>query len=132
ILGSIFANVAFSPVISVGEANHLLQIATALTYRQMCILSLVERKRQGLIVIQLRKEPFRGTLPFETLSILQQIFQMYSLGLLSPMGGGYWLSWFEIVPDALTTTGPGARCYQAMGLQDIPVQDLEAVAWKLQ
>ncbi len=44
ILGSIFANTAFFTGFSAGEANHLLRIAENLTYRKMCILSLIKRK----------------------------------------------------------------------------------------
>ena len=41
LLGNFFANVAFSPDVSVSEANHLLRIAESLTYRQMCLLAML-------------------------------------------------------------------------------------------
>ncbi len=43
-IGNIYANVAFMPEVDIANANWLLQTARRLTYRQLCIISLIERK----------------------------------------------------------------------------------------
>lgn len=86
ILGNIFANVAFFPGFSVGEANHLLQIAQNLTYRGMCILALIKRKDQ-IQGVKLREDSYRGSIgervSYETVSILQEAYQIYNSGLIA-------------------------------------------------
>ncbi|MBE9234376.1 hypothetical protein IQ231_22710, partial [Cuspidothrix issatschenkoi LEGE 03284] len=44
ILSNIFANAAFREDISVEELHHLIRIVDELTYRELCILSLITRK----------------------------------------------------------------------------------------
>jgi hypothetical protein len=44
LLGNIYANVAFRPEISIAAANWLIQKADELTYRQLCMLSIIEQK----------------------------------------------------------------------------------------
>jgi hypothetical protein len=130
ILGNIFANTAFANGFSLGEANRLLQITEDLTYRQICILALVERK-STLQEIRLRTRPYDGKVSAETASILQEIYDMYNRGLLSSEGGGYYLNWSEPVPGRLILTVPGKRYYIIMGLADIPVDDLVILASSL-
>jgi hypothetical protein len=49
LLGNIYANIAFMPDVSVEAANWLLQKTQDLTYRQLCILAVVERaKNKGV------------------------------------------------------------------------------------
>lgn len=45
LLGNIFANTAFMPKISVGEVNHILKMIDSLTYRQLCTMSLIFKKK---------------------------------------------------------------------------------------
>ena len=89
ILGNIFANVAFFPSFSVGEANHLLRIAENLTYREMCILSLIRRKHEiGGIRLSsdwLGEEYLTGEASLgysvEKASVLQQAYELCNYGL---------------------------------------------------
>jgi len=135
ILGNIFANIAFWPGFSVGEANHLLQIAGNLTYRKMCILSLIERKTQ-IQGIKLREDEYRGfkgQILYESISILQEIYEMYNLGMIackskSSEGHEALLGWTDVAPNRLLLTPMGKRYYKVMGLQDIPKKDIKEVA----
>lgn len=146
ILGNIFANVAFFQGFSVGEANHLLQIAQNLTYRGMCILSLIKRKDQ-IQGVKLREDSYRESkgerIFYETISILQEAYQIYNSGLIackqksSQEGGaeivsseGYrvLLGWTDIAPNRLLLTSLGERYYIVMGLDDIPEEDIKEVA----
>lgn len=152
ILGNIFANTAFFPGFSVGEANHLLQIAENLTYRKMCILSLIKRKdeiqgiklREESYVEDIRDEkkvlwtrPRDEIIPEETMSMLQEAYEISNLGLIVckdksdvVVKESYWelLGWSDIVPDGLELTEMGKRYYQVMGLDDIPKQEIREVA----
>jgi len=141
ILGNIFANTAFFPGFSVGEANHLLRIAENLTYKQICILSLIKRKNkiQG---IKLREasysdywqEPDKRIALAETVSTIQEAYEIYGLGLIlckdKTDKGGFWsmTEWTDIAPNGLELTPMGERYYQVMGLDDIPEEDIREVA----
>lgn len=154
ILGNIFANIAFSPGFSVGEANHVLQIAQNLTYRGMCFLSLIKRKEE-IQNIRLREDSYSGAkvkaISCETTSILQEAYQIYSFGLIAckfkssegseAMSGATlgWtgigqkvyqamLGWSDIAPNRILLTPIGERYYKVMGLQDLPEEDIKSVA----
>ncbi|HEX74850.1 MAG TPA: hypothetical protein G4N93_06900 [Dehalococcoidia bacterium] len=150
ILGNIFANTAFFPGFSVGEANHLLRIAENLTYREMCTLSLVHRKekipgiklRECSYVDDIRDEKKLygrseyGTISNETMSMLQEAYEICDAGLMvckvkhDEVGGAFWtlLGWADVVPDDLELTEMGERFYQVMGLDDIPEEDIREVS----
>ncbi|MFW0859201.1 MAG: hypothetical protein AAGB97_03340 [Dehalococcoidia bacterium] len=136
ILGNIFANIAFLQGFSVGEANHLLQIAQNLTYRGMCVLSLIKRKDQ-IQDVKLREESyleFKGERIFyETISTLQEAYQIYNSGLIAckqKSSEGYlaMVGWTDLAPNRSLLTPMGERYYEVMGLEDIPEEDIKEVA----
>lgn len=135
LLANIFANVAFLPAVSAGEANHILQIAGTMTYRQMCTLALLQR-RHAVPEIQLRDDPYRGwqgEITFETISVLQGIFQLYNFGLVACRNKdqeGYeaLLGWTDAAPDRMIVTAIGERYCLVMGLNDVPHEDITEVA----
>lgn len=130
IFGNIFANIVFMPEFSVGESNHLLQLAESLTYRKMCLLSLFER-RYSIHGLKLRDNDYRDyreQVPYETISILQEVYDLYLLGMLvcatSESGYEALLGLADVRPDRMLLTELGTRYYEIMGLQDIPIEDL--------
>lgn len=136
ILGTVFANIAFSKGFSIGEANHLLQIVEDLTYRQLCILSLVEKKTYGSIKLTEKDyQEFRQSdevVSHETISILQEIFQIYNFGIVTGKGDFSgtiedFLSWHDIVPNHLVLSELGKRYCKVMGLHDIPDKEIEEI-----
>jgi len=133
ILGNIFANIAFLPGFSLGEANHLLQIAENLTYRQMCILSLIRRKDEFQGIKLMEKEYKEEIISYETVSLLQEANDIISLGLYDGKykleDGKYAIvgSWDSVVPNKLELTPIGKRYYQVMGIDDIAVEDIREV-----
>ncbi len=137
ILGNIFANTAFFPGFSVGEANHLLRIADNLTYRKMCILSLIKRKDE-IEGIKLRQDYYGYELDYEkmsyeTISLLQEAFDIRGDGLIvckDEFGEGIiaMTEWNDICPNTLELTQMGERYYQVMGLDDISEEDVLEVA----
>ncbi len=141
ILGNIFANIAFSPGFSTGEANHLLRIAEILTYRQMCILSLVKR-RDAIKGIELRKDWLGEVNPSENsviidfgtgkASVLQQAYELINSGLMicspSKEAISALQTAFDMVPDELMLTIMGRKYYEIMELDDIPEEDVIEVS----
>ncbi len=141
ILGNIFVNTAFSGDFSAGEANHLLRIAENLTYREMCILSLVKR-RDEIRGVELRRDWLGEvnpsvnsvTIDFSTekTSVLQQAYELCNRGLMicsfSKEDITALQTAFDIIPDELTLTIMGRKYYKIMGLDDIPEKDVREVA----
>ena len=101
----------------------------------MCILSLIERKTQ-IQGIKLREDEYRGfkgQILYESISILQEIYEMYNLGMIackskSSEGHEALLGWTDVAPNRLLLTPMGKRYYKVMGLQDIPKKDIKEVA----
>lgn len=131
---NIFVNTAFNSAISVSEANFILRVAGDLTYTQMCILSLIERKTQNQ-EFNLRKHDYEQlkSVFYETMSILLEIHLLHNLGFILQKDAGSiesiaLLSWGYIVPNDLFLTLLGRRYSILMGLQDISEEDIENVA----
>ncbi len=133
ILGNIFANAAFMPQISVGEVNHILKMIDNLTYRQLCTLSLIFRKESLGIKLEnvdygiYDNEEYLSLLSPTSISLRQEIYQMYQLGLVN-MKDTALLSWEDITPERLELTELGNRCYEIMGLYEISDNEVKSVA----
>jgi hypothetical protein len=139
-IGNIYANVAFTPGLSVGEANHILSGAENLTYRQMCVLALLLQKDyvQNMSNLRLRKgfsfipKQFPETaLQHETMSLFQEIFELYNRGLVAcrnESGQRVALTgWISVTPAQLEISKVGARHAVVMGLNEITLDDLDDV-----
>lgn len=140
ILGNIFANTAFLPGFSVGEANYLLRVTENLTYKQICLMSLIKRKNE-IKGIKLRNKGYQqeyetNKMSYETMSLLQQAYEMYNLGLVvcaakpSESESIFWsmTEWLDVTPSHLVLTSIGKRYHQVMGLDDIPEEDVREVS----
>lgn len=132
ILGNIFANIAFTPGFSLGEANHLLQLAGSMTYRKMSILALFDRKDLEPRKYVLKEDSYRGLkgeILYETISVLQEIFEMYNLGFVyctdkGRTGAEALLGWHDVAPNRMHLTPLGKRYFNIMGLNDIDEEEI--------
>lgn len=130
-IASIFSNTVFN-TITIGEANQILKMATDLTYRQICVLSLVEQKKKipqiSLGKILAREENgLEELLTNESIFLREEIMELYRKGLIYVELDGdpfVLLSCFDIVPNNIRFTPLGSLCYSIMGLENIPDQDL--------
>ena len=152
IIASIFTNTVFHSDISASEANYILHLAESMTYRQMCLLAVFERKAE-LEGISLATKDFSqdnekdDTPIISDLSALQEIYQLNNLGLVAYLENdsktvdGYseskiminnsynaLLSFDDVVPDKMVLTDLGKRYYSIMNLSEIPMEDLTIVA----
>lgn len=140
---NIFATISFTTAVSAGEANHILQVAEQLTYRQMCVLSLLARSNQ-FQEINLRDKNYEDLtgLSYEAISLLLEIYSMYIINLIAQKSNNLaenasisdsretiaLLSWGAIIPKDLVITFIGKRYYEAMQLHDIPDEDIKKIA----
>ncbi len=151
-ISAIFSNTTFTAEISLGEANHILQVAENITYRQMCLISLFERKAElekiNLSTKYLSDQDNNDEMPvLDNLSTLQEIYQLNNLGLVACENkeqtdtDGFiaasitnsknyqaLLSYDDVIPDYMILTDYGKRFYSIMNLLDIPNEDLIDVA----
>lgn len=135
-LGNFFHNVAFSPGVSVSEANYYLSLIDNLTYRQLLVLGLLLLKPQARHPLGLRSIDYRtsnSNLLVETVTLLQEIYSLNNFGLVtckSASGSGYeaCLGWHDIAPDRLVLTDLGERLGKLLfGASGIDWADLEKV-----
>ncbi|MDN4524414.1 hypothetical protein [Fictibacillus fluitans] len=147
-IANIFSNSVFLPI-SLGEANHILRIAHHLSYRQLCVLGLVNADKSllGIILgdIRLRdNQELIRKLPVESISLRQEIVDLQSQGLIEcgvvKQSEGNWsstrqedhnlfmLAWYDVIPAGLKLTVLGDLCLNLMTLNAIPNSDLLEVA----
>lgn len=130
-LGNFFANLAFSQGVSTGEANYYLNLIDLLSYRQLCILALILAKHRLNPPAVLRHRDYRNDsvgLSFELVSLLQEIFSLYTNGLVickNQSGNGYeaLLGWFDIAPNNLELSDMGKRL--AVLLETLAVEAID-------
>lgn len=130
-LGNIFGNVSFLKDYSFNEANHILQTVSRLTYRQLCFISFVGRKNEFQDVI-LRNTDYENIdeTNFELISLLQEIYDLQSLGLLhekiKDSNDAYlaYLSWNNITPESVELSSLGKRYFIIMSLEEVEKNDL--------
>ncbi|MBE9209939.1 hypothetical protein IQ244_26285 [Nostoc sp. LEGE 06077] len=134
VYANIFANVSFAQGITLGEANHILQITEQLTYRQICFLAMLYLKSQNQEFI-LRNHNYENMdgISYERISLLSEIFYLNTISLIyqkihGSEEGIALLSWGYIIPNDLCLTYLGQRYSKAMGLQDISAEDIKKIA----
>ncbi len=128
LMANMLANIAFTPDVNVAFAQQLIKAADGLTYRQLCILSMIGQVNRSL----LRATDYREVANFE-LGLMQVLFEIYGLyqkGFIA-CGGSALLGASDVVPSSLSVQGPGAYLYNLMELQIIPDSDISPIVEKL-
>jgi hypothetical protein len=134
-LGSFFASIAFDPSVSVGEANHLLRVVENLTYRQLCVLAILSAKSRlpGTRFRTTYYSSIEGSLTNDNVSLLQEVFDMYTYGLLAQHNEErtdhiILNHWNNLAPDLLQLTSSGERLTALLGLEvGVPGKDLQDI-----
>jgi hypothetical protein len=57
-----------------------------------------------------------------------EIYELYTLGLVQPAGGGYWLGARDVATFAMEATGEGIRLCDLMSLSDISAGERSEMA----
>jgi hypothetical protein len=135
-LGNLLASFAFHEEISRGGANFLLKLADDLSYRQLCLLALADRKdefpslRDGTFE-ELEKSLEQGNAPenaVELFTILEEAEGLTNLGMLGQrvqifMGHGVGFNPAQVQPQRW-----GGVLNSLMALHEMPTTELEPLA----
>lgn len=111
-IGNIYANVAIMPEVPAVAANWLIQKAESLTYRQMCIIALLEQRGQSLNYRGVSYGSEDGDPAFE-LEYNQLVEMLYIE--TDPTTGEHNIKGLKRAAKL---------CYSVMGLEEIPEDDL--------
>ncbi|MBA6134540.1 hypothetical protein [Pseudomonas juntendi] len=129
-LANFYANLVFTPYVQRAEANYLLAIAESLTYRQFCILSLVNRKTE----FELRSALWPGgSISADSLDAAQQALYLYQRQLLISYSeeygrGGFVYEVNLVLPCEAILSSTGKRLVDLLGLDAISEDELRALA----
>lgn len=129
LLGILYATIAFQEAISSAHANHLLELASRLTYRQLVVLA-IALDESGRA--RLRQSDYRNDqealerLGVDGRSLITETYGLYQQGLLSDEGGAAWISVADVNPGAMRPQGSGYVLSIAMNLETtVPPEDRE-------
>tara|TARA_R110002074_G_C12549784_1_gene666485 strand:+ start:204 stop:1013 length:810 start_codon:yes stop_codon:yes gene_type:complete len=127
-MATLLSNVAFDSSISGQLAHQIVKTAEALTYRQLCLLSLFTNLWQ----VPLRDTDYRGvgSFPPELMQVLYECYDLYNRGLVS-VGGEVAFGPTDVKPSVMRTQGLGAFIFNLMGLAKIPRSDLTPMITEL-
>jgi hypothetical protein len=129
-LGNLYAHIAFIETISPAHANHLIELAAQLTYRQLVFLCITSSE-QGRA--SMRDGDYRGdeaalsALGPDGMSLLTEVYDLYQRGLLHGSGEA-WISVADVNPRKATAQGSGVLLVRLMGLNEIDQAGRDAVA----
>lgn len=127
-IAKLFTNVAFDQNVSAEMAHQLTKTAEQLTYRQLCILRLVDSKNR----FGLRAGDYRGqgTFPKSLYQVLYECLDLYVRGLVN-FSGDVAFGPTDVKPGAMTVQALGADLYRLMELDKISDSDLIPIATQL-
>lgn len=114
-IGRLYAKLCFDATISAAEANHLLRLADALSYRQFLLLQLFSREEPA----PGGKEPWDGTeVAVEVNHVLSEALDLYSRGLLQN-DNLVTVRPLDLQTSCVRTRGVGVQLVWTMGLEVI-------------
>lgn len=127
---NLFANIAFEPSISKADANMLIQMATELTYRQLCLMAIFDGNP---LKDRLRDQDYTAVAALgirrPVLSMLQEIYSLDQKAILN--SGSAILGITNISPRAMNIEGSGQTLAKLMELRSIPDEDLQETATEI-
>lgn len=130
-LANFYSNLVFAPYIKKAEANFLLGIAESLTYRQFCLLSLIDQ----IASFKTRETPWSVAEPMhpeshETTLEALYLYQKQLVGCFSfeEMKGAHIYEPGLVIPARSMISGPGVKLTSLLGLHTIPKEELERIA----
>jgi hypothetical protein len=123
--GNLLANIAFDKTITKELANQLISVADRLTYQQLKLLNLFVINQLSPMSI-LKQGSYTTANGYELISVLQDIYDLYRIGLLNG-NGNVILEMGYINPSQIKVQGTGALLYNLMELSKIPFDEMEGL-----
>lgn len=118
-LANLYANINFNESISRPMANQLIKLASAISYRQLIILSVIGKNRDSDCGIKLRNTRFRGFENYDAISIAAEIYDLYRSSLIISSDAIFDAASFT--PALLVMNGLGELLYRHMELYNMPM-----------
>lgn len=118
-LANLYANINFDESISRPMANQLIKLASAVSYRQLIILSIIGKNRDSDCGIKLRNTRFRGFENYDAISIAAEIYDLYRSSLIISSDAIFDAASFT--PALLVMNGLGELLYRHMELYNMPM-----------
>jgi hypothetical protein len=116
-IGNTYANTAFMPEVSIAGANWLLQKSSELTYRQLCMIALIEQKKNRGVTWGPNDGDPAFQMEYEQIDyMLARDHSPDSVRSYNETGEGLWVIGLSRV---------GKFCYEVMSLKEIPEDDLQ-------
>ena len=117
-LSNMYANIVFDCKIDRYMANHLIKVASDLTYRQLLIILVLMRYQSGFLTEPARRNTEYGTINgYRNISLASEIFDLYRKNILfsctsiSDAAG--------INPSLLKVKGIGELMYKLMDMNEV-------------
>lgn len=130
-LANFYSNLVFMPYIKKAEANFLLNVAESLTYRQFCLLSLIDQIADFTTRDkQWSRDTPRHSESHETTLEALYLYQKQLVGSFS-IEEGRGANVYEpglVIPSRSIISGPGTKLSALLGLHTIPKVELEHLA----
>jgi hypothetical protein len=127
LLANLYQAFVFDANISPALGNHLLELASRLTYQQIVFMAVTqdEVRRSRLHQSLYDAEGLRG-LHSDGIGLLTEIYTMQNLGLVHDLTSGTWIGVGNVNPGGTRLQGSGGILAKAMKLTEaIPSADLD-------
>ena len=118
-LANLYANINFDESISRPMSNQLIKLASAVSYRQLVILSVIGKNQDSDCDIELRSTTFRGFENYQDISIAAEIYDLYRSSLI--ISSDAILDAASFTPALLVMNGLGELLYRDMELYNMPM-----------
>ena len=128
-MAHLLASLAFDPQVGAQMAHQITKTAEQLTYRQLCILSLIVVKEH----YPLRKSDYRnegGSFTPELYQLFYEFYDLHNRGYIDS-GTGTMLGLTDLNPSAVKLQGFGFVTFHLMRLSEIPESDVLPIVEQL-
>lgn len=124
-LSNIFINASFDKTISSDNINQVVNIADRLSYRQLCLISLVGKNKDnkyGLRTDENRKN-FKDVVTEELIFLLDEARDMHKMGIMRSKDRIGLNNYTDPSPANFCLDPLGCRIFQLMGLYEMPDEE---------
>ena len=128
-LSNIFVNASFDSTISAANVNQVLNTADRLTYRQLCLISLVGKNKDNIYKLRIEenRENRDKVMTEELIFVLDDARLMHRLGIMRSKDRTGLNNYIDPAPSNFCLDPLGTRIFQLMGLENIPDEEYDFI-----
>lgn len=137
LISSVFANSIFTDNINPHDANHILNLVAALSYRKLCIIAFYKRRKE-FTQVKLLSKPFvyysDASFSLGTMIISQDVFELREQGILDAGQGNNLLAIDKthLTPSEIEISAIGELYAQIIDFNDIDREDIMQIMTELE